>query len=93
MEESPMTAAVDFTAEEKQALAAAITRAAWGIAECWGVLARIGNRIGAEWEPEETSVADIAELSTCQLKSAAVESIDADFIAARFAGGENWTKR
>lgn len=83
---------VDFTTEEKARLAAAITKAACGIAECWDVLSEIGARIGRDWEPCGTSVADIADFEASVLDNpAAVESLDAELMAESFNDAENWT--
>jgi hypothetical protein len=63
--------AIIFTAAEKSELAKAITKAACGIAECWDILSQIGDRIGRDWEPEGTSVADIAEHNASDLDNPA----------------------
>lgn len=82
---------ITFTEEEKVELAKAITKAACGIAECWDVLSQIGNRIGRDWEPDGTSVADIAEHNASDLDNpAAIECLDADSVAEYFGDDENW---
>src|SRR5713101_6675563 len=84
---------ITFTQEEKSELAKAITKAACGIAECWDILSQIGDRIGGDWEPEGTSVADIAEHNASDLDSpAAIECLDADSVAEYFADDENWKR-
>ena len=42
---------IEFTPEEKRALAEAMTKAAVGIAQCCDVLLKIRARIGRDWEP------------------------------------------
>jgi hypothetical protein len=85
------TTPIEFTAEEKQRLAKAITKAACGIAECWDVLSQIGDRINKDWEPKGTSVADIADQEASGLENpAAIESLDPDLVAECFADAENW---
>ena len=83
--------AITFTAAEKGELAKAITKAACGIAECWDILSQIGDRIGRDWEPEGTSVADIAEHNASDLDNpAAIECLDADSVAEYFGDDVNW---
>ena len=82
---------IEFTEEEKVALAKAITKAACGIAECWDILSQIGDRIGRDWEPDGTSVADIAEHNASDLDNpAAIECLDAGSVAEYFGDDENW---
>lgn len=84
--------AVEFTAEEKIALAAAITKAAVGVAEAWDLLSQIGARIGFDWEPIGTSVVDIVEHNASDLENpAAIESLDPDSVAEYFSDAENWS--
>jgi hypothetical protein len=84
---------ITFTAAEKSELAKAITKAACGIAECWDILSRIGDRIGRDWDPEGTSVADIAEHNASDLDNpAAIECLDADCVAEYFEDEENWKR-
>lgn len=83
---------VEFTVEEKRLLAAAITKAAVGIAECWDVLSGISDRIGRYWEPTSTSVADIADITASGIDNpSAIEMLDADSVAECFEDSENWT--
>lgn len=89
--ENSTSGIVEFTADEKQQLAKAITKAACGIAECWDVLSQIGARIGKDWEPQGTSVADIAEWDASVIYNpASLESLDADQVAECFNDAENW---
>ena len=84
---------IAFTEEEKVELAKAITKAACGIAGCWDVLSQMGDRIGRDWEPEGTSVADIAEHNASDLDDpAAIECLDADSVAEFFGDVENWKR-
>jgi hypothetical protein len=83
---------IEFTAEEKIALARAVTDAACGIARCWDILSQIGARINLDWEPEGTSVADIAEYNASGLENpSAIESLDPDQVAEAFTDPENWS--
>jgi len=82
---------IEFTAEEKKLLAEAITQAASGIAKCWEVLGRIGERIGKDWDPKETSVSDIADLNASDLENPyASEPLDAEETAEYFADPLDW---
>jgi hypothetical protein len=82
---------ITFTEEEKVELAKAITKTACGIAECWDILSQIGRRIGRDWEPDGTSVADIAEHNASDLDNpAAIECLDPDSMAEYFEDDENW---
>jgi hypothetical protein len=87
-----MPETIQFTTEEKQQLAKAITKAACGIAECWDVLSEISTRINKDWEPVDTSVSDIADHNAaCIDNPAAIEPLDADAIAEYFEDVENWS--
>jgi hypothetical protein len=85
---------IQFTGEEKKRLAQAITKAACGIAECWDTLRLIGERIGSDWEPSETSVSDIADQNAADIDNpAALEALDDDSVAVYFADPVNWQEQ
>ncbi len=89
----PLTSEIEFTAEEKQQLAEAITKAACGIARCWDILSEIGARIGKDWEPNGTSVCDIAEFHASVLDGPeAIERLDSASVAEAFSDPEDWTE-
>ena len=82
---------IEFTPEEKRGLAEAITRAAVGITQCWDVLRKISERIGRDWEPVDTCVADIADYCAAGIDDpAAVELLDPEVVAEHFSDPENW---
>lgn len=82
---------IEMTAQEKQDLAAAITRAACGIRICWDVLNQIGTRIGRDWEPKDTSVAEIAERNASDIENpTASEPLDAESVAEFFSDSDDW---
>ena len=82
---------IEFTPEEKRALAEAITKAAVGIAQCWDVLLKISERIGRDWEPVDTCVSDIGDYCASSIDDpAAIESLDPDLVTQYFNDPENW---
>ena len=84
---------IEFTPEEKRALAEAITKVAVGIGQCWDVLLKIGARIGRDWEPVDTCVSDIADYCASSIDNpAAIESLDPDSVADYFKDPENWRR-
>ncbi len=52
---------IEFTAEETERLAGATRTAALGILSAWETLLQVAHRIGKDWEPDHTSVCNIAE--------------------------------
>jgi len=87
----PVHRQIEFTPEEKRALAEAITKAAVGIAQCWDVLLQISQRIGRDWEPVDTCVSDIADYCASSIDDpAAIELLDLDSVAEYFSDPENW---
>ena len=85
---------IEFTSEEKLALAEAITKAAVSIARCWDVLLKTSERIGRDWEPVDTCVSDIADYCASSIDhSAATKSLDPDLVAQCFSDPENWTQQ
>jgi hypothetical protein len=88
-----------LTNEEKQSLAKAITTAASGLAECVRVLNAIGERIGAEWDPKETSVSDMVDelvrdnFGELHPDAIAAGALDPDALTAVFAEEANWKVR
>ena len=82
---------IEFTPEEKRKLAGAITKAAVGIAQCWDVLLQIAGRIGQDWEPVDTCVADIADYWASSIDyPGAIELLDPESVAEYFSDPENW---
>jgi hypothetical protein len=87
-------ATLEFTTEEKEQLAEAITKAACGIARCWDILSEIGARIGRDWEPENrNSVADIAEHYAAVIDNPdATERLDSASVAESFSDPDDWAE-
>lgn len=84
---------IKFTPEEKRKLAESITKAACGIAQCWDTLTEIGARIGKDWEPQRTSVSDIADNNAAAVYDPAIVTLlDMESVAAYFEDEENWTR-
>ena len=66
-------------------------RATVGIALCWDVLLRIAGRIGQDWEPVDTCVADIADYWASSIDyPGAIELLDPESVAEYFSDPENW---
>jgi hypothetical protein len=87
----PVHRQIEFTQQEKRALAEAITKAAVGISQCWDVLLQISARIGRDWEPVDTCVSDIADYCASSIDDPrAIESLDPDLVAQCFSDPENW---
>ena len=82
---------IEFTPEERRALAEAITKAAVAITQSWDVLLKISARIGRDWEPVDTCVSDIADYCASSIDDPrAIESLDPDLVTEYFNDPENW---
>jgi len=84
---------LEFSPEEKEQLAVSVRKGVAAIAELWDTLTRIGERVGAEWEPtlETGSVSDILNnMAVGCNEPGQAESITADEAAEAFASRGDW---
>ena len=82
---------IEFTPEELQELTFAARKGAAAIAQAWDVLGAIGDRLGMDWEPVNTSVADVFDILASALSGPETASaISTEDVAQSFSDSDNW---
>jgi hypothetical protein len=84
---------IKFTSEELTELTEASRQGAAAIAKAWDVLGAIGDRLGLDWEPINTSVADVFDVLASALNgpesASAISAVD---VEESFNERQNWSE-
>lgn len=84
---------IQFTEDELRRLRDAARKGAQAIVEAWDTLNDVSARIKRDWEPVETSVADILDTFASGLDAptlAATENITTQDVAEAFGDEQHW---
>jgi hypothetical protein len=86
---------IQFTDAEREQLAASMSKGAVAIAEIWDILREIEKRVGFDWEPSRTSVAEILEYFAVSIDdpAAAEQCVSPDNAVAAFSRPKDWIVR
>ena len=86
---------IQFTDAESEQLAASMSKGAVAIAEIWDTLKEVENRVGFDWEPSRTSVAEILEYFAVAIDDpvASEQCVSPDNAIAAFSRPKDWIVR
>ena len=86
---------IRFTDAEREQLTVSVCKGAAAIAELWDTLRIVEHRLGLDWEPSRTSVAQILEIFAIEIDDPvdAQQRIRAGAVVEAFSRREHWIEQ